>query len=74
MSTAATIEEVIRELKALPSERLSEVYDFVLFLRTRNNRMLDISDEWTEDDLRDAARASLNYAERSLNEQDDGSR
>jgi hypothetical protein len=74
MSTAVTIEEVIRELRALPAERVSEVYDFVLFLRTRGNRLLDISDEWTDDDMRDAARASLNYAEHSLNEQPDDSR
>jgi hypothetical protein len=74
MSMPVTIEEVVRELKALPAERVSEVYDFVVFLRTRSNRMLDISDEWTEEDMRDVARASLNYAENSLDEHPDGSR
>lgn len=66
---SVTIEEVVRELQTLPAERISEVYDFVLFLRTRGTRPVDQSDEWTDEDLVDAANSSRSYAEHSMNKQ-----
>jgi hypothetical protein len=61
-----TIPEVVRQLSTLPPERIAEVYDFVLFLKTRQSQAVDHGDEWSEDDMRDAASASLNYAEATL--------
>jgi len=49
-----------------PPERIAEVYDFVLFLKTRHERPVDESDAWSEKDMRDVSRASLNYAEAAL--------
>jgi len=62
----ASIPDVVRQLCTLPAERIAEVYDFVLFLKTRHERPVEQSDEWSEEDMRDASRASLNYAEASL--------
>jgi len=58
--------EIINALNSLPTEKVSEVRDFVLFLRERYGKpveAIDYSDEWTEEDLRDAAVASINYAD-----------
>lgn len=56
--------EILNVLKNLPSEKIDEVKDFAVFLRERygNNESIDESDEWTDEDFRDAANASLNYA------------
>lgn len=56
--------EILDVLKSLPSEKIAEVKDFAVFLRERYGKSEDVdeSDEWTDEDLRDAANASLNYA------------
>ena len=56
--------EIINVLKNLPSEKIDEVKDFAVFLRERygKNETVDESDEWTEEDLQDAANTSINYA------------
>jgi hypothetical protein len=61
-----TIPEVVRQLSGLSPDRIAEVYDFVLFLKSRQGRGVDESDEWSEQDMDDAAQASLDYAAATL--------
>lgn len=60
---AVTLPELVRQLSVLPPERVAELYDFVLFLKTRPAAAVDESDAWSDEDRRDAARASQHYAE-----------
>ncbi len=62
--------EIIRDLKALPSEKVAEAKDFIAFLRERygHTEIIDESDEWTDEDLRDVTIASLRYADEFENE------
>lgn len=55
-------------LSALPPEKVEEVADFARFLKAKyaENVEVDFSDEWTDEDLEDAARTSLEYAYRDL--------
>ncbi len=57
--------EILDVLKTLPSEKVDELRDFAIFLRERygKNEIVDESDEWTEEDLRDITIASLRYAD-----------
>jgi hypothetical protein len=59
--------EILDALKTLPSEKIAEVRDFAVFLRERYGRseIIDESDEWTEEDLRDFSLASFRYFEES---------
>jgi hypothetical protein len=59
--------EILDVLKTLPSEKVDEVKDFAIFLRERYGRseIIDESDEWTEEDLRDFSLASFRYFEES---------
>ena len=61
-----TVPDVVRELKTLPPERVEEVYDFVLFLKTRATAPVDESHEWTEQDQQDVVAAALRYAEMNV--------
>jgi len=61
-----SIPEVVRELNTLPPERIAEVYDFVLFLKTRPRTPVDVSDEWSEQDMKNVTTAALGYAEATL--------
>ena len=61
-----TLPELVRQLSALPPDRVAEVYDFILFLKTRPAADIDESDAWTDEDRWDATRASLDYAEAML--------
>jgi hypothetical protein len=56
--------EILDVLKSLPPEKVAEVKDFAVFLRERygKSESVDESDEWTEEDLQDAANASISYA------------
>lgn len=65
-----TLPEVVREMRSLPPERVAEVYDFVLFLKTRMATVDDQSDEWSDEDCRDAATASQQYVEALLAAED----
>ena len=60
--TPIPIPQIVEQLSGLSPERIAEVYDFVLFLKSRQEK-LDESDEWSDQDMRDAANASLAYAE-----------
>lgn len=67
MSETQTV-EIIDAIKSLPTEKIAEVRDFVMFLRERYGEKektdaTDYSDEWTDEDLRDATNFSADYAE-----------
>ena len=57
--------EILDVLKSLPSEKVTEVRDFALFLRERygKSEIIDASDEWTEEDLRDVTIVALRYTD-----------
>lgn len=57
--------EIIQALRHLPAEKVREVRDFALFLkeRSRRERPVDESGEWTDEDIRDFLAASLDYTE-----------
>jgi hypothetical protein len=59
--------EILDVLKTLPSEKVDEVKDFAIFLRERygKSEIIDESDQWTEEDLRDFSLASFRYFEES---------
>ena len=61
-------EEILRALNTLPSEKVAEVEDFVLFLKERYSRekVLDESDLWTDEDIRDLTAAVLSHADQTL--------
>ena len=61
-----SISEVIGELYGMSPEQIGQVRDFVLFLKSRSDQHVDESDQWTEEDLRDAMYASLSYADATL--------
>ena len=68
MLTRRQAEEILRALSALPSEKVVEVQDFVLFLKEHygHEKTVDESDVWTEEDLRDLTAAVLNHADRTV--------
>ncbi len=61
-----SLSDVVRELSTLPSGRIAEVHDFVLFLKNRDSQSVDERDEWSDEDVRDASAASRNYAAGTL--------
>jgi hypothetical protein len=68
MLTRTQAEEILRALSALPSEKVAEVRDFILFLKERYGyeRTVDESTIWTEEDIRDLTAAVLNHADKTL--------
>ena len=68
MLTKGQAEEILRTLKTLPSEKVEEVKDFVLFLKQHyvSEKAVDESDYWTEEDMRDLTTEVLNRADRLL--------
>jgi len=68
MLTRRQAEEILRALSVLPSEKVVEVQDFILFLKERygSEKAIDESDAWTEEDLRDLTVAVLNRADQTL--------
>ncbi len=50
--------EIMNALDSLPTEKVAEVRDFVMFLRERYAKegaveTIDYNDEWSDEDLRD---------------------
>lgn len=56
--------EILQALKNLPPEKVSQVRDFVIFLEHQygKSQIIDESDEWADEDLRDFT-ASSRFAE-----------
>ncbi|MFN2456062.1 MAG: hypothetical protein ABR577_17805 [Pyrinomonadaceae bacterium] len=67
MLTEEHAQEILRALRTLPPEKIAEARDFIRFLQVQYGRAtpVDESDAWTDEDLRDFAAASLNYADQS---------
>lgn len=63
--------EILEVIKSLPAEKVDEVKDFAVFLRERygKNEVVDESDEWTDEDMRDFAIASFRYLEETEREE-----
>lgn len=62
--------EILEVIKSLPAEKVDEVKDFAIFLRERYGKteIVDESDEWTDEDLKDFALASFRYFEETEQE------
>lgn len=60
MLTTTQETEILSLLRTLPKDKVDEVKDFALFLKSKY-QSIDYSTEWTEEDLRDFSNASLNY-------------
>lgn len=62
---ATQAEELLEKMKSLPPESLAEVEKFIDSLAARYRQVppMDDSDDWTEDDLREATLASWRYAQ-----------
>jgi len=74
MLTRAQATEIIQALRQLPAERVREVRDFALFLKERSARGQPVneSDEWTEEDIRDFLKGSIEYADEAAPWESDG--
>ncbi len=68
MLTRGQAEEILRALRLLPSDKVEEARDFVLFLKERYGyeKPVDESDAWSEEDLRDLTAAVWSHADRTL--------
>lgn len=64
--------QIVEVLGSLPADKLEEVRDFALFLKSRygTDIQIDQSDEWTDEDMNDMSVASMNYGYASLGEDD----
>lgn len=62
---ATQAEELLEKMKSLPPESLAEVEKLIdsLAAQYRQVSPMDDSDDWTEDDLREATLASWRYAQ-----------
>ena len=67
-SQEAQVVQIIQVLRALPPEKVVEVWDFVVFLQDRYaaTQPVDINNAWSDQDLQDLRKASLAYAESVL--------
>ena len=68
MLTKTQAENILYSLSVLPSEKVVEVQDFILFLKERYSDQKEVDERslWSEEDLRDLTVAVLNYAEQTL--------
>jgi hypothetical protein len=62
--------EILKTLRALPSEKAEEVKDFAIFLKERYGKpdVIDESDEWFDEDYLDASLASMTQSYIELEE------
>ncbi len=68
MMSKAQIEQIVKAISTLPPEKVTEVYDFVLFLQARYGHPLpiDTGDAWSEEDIHDLVIATLTYAGQTI--------
>jgi len=67
--------EIMNALNSLPTEKVAEVRDFVLFLREHYGEKetvgtIDYSDEWSDEDLKDLSLDTFRRLEQLENEAD----
>lgn len=67
------VERIVEALFTLPADKVTAVRDYVWFLQAQYGQpALDVSDEWSEQDIADLSAATVAYAERALWAEDDG--
>lgn len=68
MLTQTQAKEILQTLQMLPADKLTEVYDYLTFLRERYGRSkpVDYSDTWSDEDIGDLVVASLSYANQTM--------
>ena len=68
MLTEEQAQEILRDLKGLPAEKIEEAHDFIRFLQAQygNKQAADEASEWSDEDLSDFTAASLRHADRSI--------
>jgi hypothetical protein len=68
MITRTQAKEILQILQTLPADKITEVYDYLAFLRERYaaNKSIDVSDSWTDADLTDLITASVAHAEKTI--------
>jgi hypothetical protein len=64
----ARVIQIIQVLRALPPDKVVEVWDLVAFLQDRYAaaQPVDVNDAWSDQDLQDLRKTSLAYAESVL--------
>ena len=67
MLSTEIAKEILKSLATLPADKVIEVRDFVGYLKDRYSRKpnLGLSDEWSDEDLRDLNLTVLRHAEES---------
>lgn len=67
MITEIETTEILQALRALPTDKVLEVRDFVNFLQSQyqKSQIIDESDEWSDEDLHDFT-ASSRFVEMSI--------
>ncbi len=68
MLTEEQAQEILRDLKGLPAEKIEEARDFIRFFQAQDGseRATDEASEWSDEDLSDLTAASSRHAERSI--------
>ena len=68
MLTEEQAQEILRDLKGLPAEKIEEAHDFIRFLQAQygSEQATDEASEWSDEDLSDFTAASSRHAERSI--------
>ena len=68
MLTEELAQEILRDLKGLPAEKIEEAHDFIRFLQAQygRERTVDEASEWSDEDLSDFTAASSRYVEQSI--------
>ena len=68
MLTEEQAQEILRDLKGLPAEKIEEAHDFIRYLCAQYKRApaTDEASEWSDEDLSDFTAASLGHAERTI--------
>lgn len=68
MLSKRQVEEIVSALSALPPERVSEVQDFIFFLKERYgyDKSTDDGEAWSDEDMNDLTSAVLANADQSL--------
>jgi len=62
MNSQTYAEEIVHALRALPSEKILEVRDYVLFLKNRYGKQQETEQaDWSESDMQALRQATLNY-------------
>ena len=68
MLTEEQAQEILRDLKELPAEKIEEARNFIRFLQAQygNKGVTEEASEWSDEDLSDFTAASLRHAEGSI--------